>query len=87
MKSSEKYPLEKEVHVDKFEIGTPKKGEQGRSKSATKIRVVIAIENREGKSGTGYAKVIEDYSCKSLQQIFKIRIKSDANIVTDGWSG
>jgi hypothetical protein len=49
--------------------------------------VVIAIENREGKSGTGYAKVIEDYSCKSLQQIFKIRIKSDANIVTDGWSG
>ena len=25
MKSSEKYSLEKEVHVDEFEIGTPKK--------------------------------------------------------------
>jgi len=87
MKSSEKYPLENEVHVDEFEIGTPKKGEQGRSKSTTKIRVVIAIENRGGKPGRGYAKVIEDYSCKSLKPIFEKHIKSDANIVTDGWSG
>lgn len=87
MKSSEEYPLEKEVHVDEFEIGTPKKGEQGRSKSVTKIRVVIAIENRDGKPGRGYAKVIEDYSCKSLKPIFEKHIKSDANIVTDGWSG
>ncbi len=87
MKSSEKYPLEKEVHVDEFEIGTPKKGEQGRSKSATKIRVVIAIENRNGKPGRAYAKVIEDYSCKSLKPIFEKHIKFDANIVTDGWSG
>ena len=38
MKSSEKYPLQNEGHVDEFEIGTPKKGEQGRSKSETKIR-------------------------------------------------
>ena len=87
MKSSLKYPLEKEVHVDEFEIGTPKKGEQGRSKSVTKIRIVIAIENRGGKPGRGYAKVIEDYSCESLEPIFKDHIKSDANIVTDGWSG
>ncbi len=68
--SSEKYPLEKEVYVDEFEIGTPKKREQGRSKSATKIRVVITIENRDGKPDRGYAKVIEDYSCKSLSPIF-----------------
>jgi hypothetical protein len=27
MKSSEKYPLQNEVHVDEFEIGTPQKGE------------------------------------------------------------
>ena len=87
MKSSEKYPLEKEVHVDEFEIGTPQKGEQGRSKSESKIRIVLAIENRGGKPGRGYAKVIEDYSCKSLTPIFKIHIKSDANIVTDKWSG
>ena len=51
MKSSEQYPLEGEVHVDEFEIGTPQKGEQGRSKSDKKMRVVIAFEHREGKSG------------------------------------
>jgi len=27
MKSSEQFPLEDEVHVDEFEIGTPQKGE------------------------------------------------------------
>ena len=41
MKSSEQYPLEDEVQVDEFEIGTQQKGEQGRSKSDKKIRVVI----------------------------------------------
>ena len=40
MQSSKKYPLENEVHLDEFEIGTPQKGEQGRSHSEKKIRVV-----------------------------------------------
>lgn len=87
MRSSEKYPLEKTVHVDEFEIGTPQKGEQGRSKSKSKIRIVLAIEIRGNKSGRAYAKVIEDYSCKSLRPIFETHIKSDAKIVTDKWSG
>ena len=87
MKSSEKFPLEDEVHVDEFEIGTPQKGEQGRSKSENKIRVVIALEYRNGKTGRGYAKVIEDYSSKSLSKIFEIHISTEAKITTDGWSG
>ena len=69
MKSSEQFPLEDEVHVDEFEIGTPQAGEQGRSKSAKKVRIVIAFEHRNGKSGRGYAKVIEDYSSESLKPI------------------
>jgi hypothetical protein len=85
MKSSEKYPLEETVHVDEFEIGTPKKGEQGKSKSKSKIRIVLAVEIRGNKSGRAYAKVIEDYSCKSLTPIFKTHIKSNAKIVTDKW--
>ena len=36
MKSSEKFPLENEVHVAEFEIGTPQKCEQGRRKSKKK---------------------------------------------------
>ena len=85
MKSSEQYPLEDEVHVDEFEIGTPQKGEQGRSKSDKKMRVVIAFEHRDGKSGRGYAKVIEDYSAKSLKPLFDTHIKNDASILVDGW--
>lgn len=87
MRSSEQYPLEDEVHVDEFEIGTPQAGEQGRSKSDNKMRVVIAFEHRNGKSGRGYAKVIEDYSTASLQPIFDTHIKKDAQILADGWSG
>ena len=87
MKSSEKYPLEKTVHVDEFEIDTPKKGEQGRSNSKSKIRIVLAVEIRGNKPGIAYAKVIENHSCKSLIPIFETHIKSEANIVTDKWSG
>ncbi|MFT6748012.1 MAG: hypothetical protein ACJAZ2_002370 [Glaciecola sp.] len=49
MKSSEQFPLEQEVHVDEFEIGTPQKGEPGRSKSEHKVRVVIALEYRDAR--------------------------------------
>ena len=87
MKSSEQYPLEDEVHVDEFEIGTPQKGEQGRSKSDKKVRIVIAFEHRDGKSGRGYAKIIEDYSSESLKPIFDIHIKNNAHVLADGWSG
>ena len=87
MKSSEQFPLEDEVHVDEFEIGTPQAGEQGRSKSDKKVRVVIAFEHRKGKSGRGYARVIQDYSTKSLQPIFDHHIKNDAEVLADGWSG
>ena len=47
MKSSEKYPLEKTVHVDEFEIGTPKKGEQGRSKvkSSQKLELYLQLKS------------------------------------------
>ncbi|NEN23238.1 hypothetical protein G3O08_06960 [Cryomorpha ignava] len=36
MVSSGQNPLDGDVHVDEFEIDTPKKGEQGRSKSEPK---------------------------------------------------
>jgi hypothetical protein len=85
MESSQNYPLNGEVHVDEFEIGGPQEGEQGRSKSEKKVRLVIAVENREGKAGRAYAKVIEDFSTKSLKSIFEEHIAKDAKIVTDKW--
>lgn len=87
MQSSETHPLEGNVQVDEFEIGTPQKGEQGRSKSTKKVRIVIALEERSGKIGRGYAKVIEDFSSSSLSPIFEKHICKDAKILTDGWSG
>lgn len=87
MESSKQFPLEQDVHVDEFEIGTPKEGEQGRSKSATKMRVVIALEYRSGKCGRGYAQIIDDYSSKSLRPIFDDHIDKGASICADGWSG
>lgn len=87
MKSSGRYPLTHEVHVDEFEIGTPQKHEQGRSYSEKKTRVVIAMEYRNGKAGRGYARTIEDYSSNSLKPIFLDHISLNAQVVTDGWSG
>jgi len=87
MKSSEQHPLEDAVHVDEFEIGTPQKGEPGRSASEKKMRVVVAFEERDRKAGRGYAKVIQDYSAESLKPLFDTHIKEDANVVADKWAG
>ena len=87
LKSSKTNLLTGLIHVDEFEIGTPKKGEQGRSKSKKKCRVVIAAEILgDGKVGNAYAQVISDFSTKSLKKIFENHIDLKANIVTDGWS-
>lgn len=52
-----------------------------------KVRIVIAFEHRDGKSGRGYAKVIQDYSAESLQPIFDTHITNDAHVLADGWAG
>lgn len=86
LKSSKTNPLKGLVHVDEFEIGTPQKGEQGRSQSEKKSRVVIAVEIvDQGKVGNAYAQVITDFSTKSLKKIFDDHIDLQAEIVTDGW--
>jgi hypothetical protein len=87
MKSSCRHPLTNEVHVDEFEIGTPQKQEQGRSRSEKKTRVIIAMEYRNGKAGRGYARTIADYSSESLKPIFLDHISLQAQVVSDGWSG
>ena len=87
IKSSEEFLLEKAVYVDESDIGTPQKGEQGRSKSEKKVRLVTALEYRRGKTERGYAKIIDDYSSKSLEKIFHTHISKDAKITTDIWSG
>lgn len=86
MESSKKHPLDGEVHVDEFEIGTPQKDEQGRAHSEHKVRIVLAVEDRDGKSGRAYAKVIDDFSSASIKPVFTDHIAPKAHVVTDGWS-
>lgn len=86
MESSQNHPLEEEVNVDEFEIGTPKKDEQGRAHSKGKVRVVLAVEYRQGKSGRTYVKVLDNFSNASIWPIFDQHINTSAHVVIDGWS-
>ena len=86
MESSKEHPLDGEVHVDEFEIGTPQKDQQGRANSDSKVRVVLAVESRQGKSGRAYAKVINDFSSASIRPVFTDHIDKGADVVTDGFS-
>lgn len=87
LKSSGKNPLTGTVHVDEFEIGTPKTGKQGRARNSGKIRVVMALEIRERKVGNAYASVIQNFSTKALKPLFNAHVSTSAEVKTDGWSG
>jgi len=87
MASTAQYPLEGDVHVDEFVVGGKETGKQGRSYDTKKDKVVCAIElTEEGGIKRGYAKVIDDYSVKSIKPLFEEHISKDANILTDKWS-
>ena len=85
MKSSQNHPMDGEVEVDEFVIGGKEKGVKGR-KSGKKRKVVIAVEKKGKGISRIYARVIEDYSKKSILPFMKDHIAKNAFIKTDGWS-
>ena len=88
MKSSQKYPLSKIVHVDEFVVGGKEDGKQGRSYDTKKTKAVIAVElTDKNKVKRVYVKAIDDYSAKSLTPIFEEHISTSAKIFTDKWRG
>lgn len=87
MASSQQHPLKGDVHVDEFVIGGKETGKQGRSYDTEKSKIVCALElTQKGKIKRGYAKVIDDYSAKSIRALFEEHIDKDANIQTDKWT-
>lgn len=87
MESSKTQPLSGMVQVDEFVIGGKETGKQGRSYDTKKSKVVCALElTDEGKIKRGYAKVINDYSAKSIETIFEDHISKNAQIRTDKWT-
>ena len=86
MKSSQKYPLDGEVHVDEFFIGGPEENKRGRSKGAKRL-VVLALEKLPDGVERAYAQLIEHASAKEFKVFFRKHISIDAKIVVDKWSG
>jgi hypothetical protein len=86
MKSSLKYKLEGEVHVDEFLIGGPEEQKRGRSKGKKKL-VILALEKVKDGVGRAYAQQIESSSSKEFLPFFEDYISKDAKIITDKWKG
>jgi hypothetical protein len=86
MKSSKKYLLEGEIHVDEFLIGGAEEQKRGRSKSKKKL-VVLALEKVSKGVGRAYAQVIENSSSKEFKPFFNSYIAKDARVITDQWKG
>lgn len=86
MKSSGRYPLTEEVHVDECAIGGPDKEMRGRSHGDKKL-VIVALEIRKGGVGRAYAELINDYSSKSFKQFFDRHISKNAIVKADEWTG
>lgn len=88
MQSSGKYPMKGNVQVDEFVFGGKESLKQGRSKDSKKKKLIGALElNETGKVKRVYFKKIEDYSSKSLSKIFNSHISTEAQVLTDKWTG
>ena len=93
MSSSEKYPLDGEVHIDEFMYGGKEEGKQGRSSDSKKLKICLAMELKEDKHtkekviGRAYALDIENFSSAELERIMTIHVSENAEIITDKWSG
>lgn len=86
MKSSGKYPLEGEVHVDECMIGGPGEKQRGRSHGEKKL-VIVALEIVMNGVGRAYAEVISDFSSKSFRPFFEKYISKNSMVKTDEWTG
>jgi transposase-like protein len=88
MKSSEKHPINGNVHIDEFVIGGKEDGKVGRSYRSNKKKVICAVElTDEGKVKRMYSMKIDNYSAKELKKIFDKHISKEAIVTTDKWKG
>lgn len=87
MRSSRRYPLEGQVHVDEFYVGGVEEQKRGRSCGRKRL-VQVALEVIPGKGvGRAYARVIDNASAKSLRPLLLDHVSRDAHVVTDEWNG
>jgi transposase-like protein/predicted RNA-binding Zn-ribbon protein involved in translation (DUF1610 family) len=88
MKSKQSGPMDGQVQVDEFVVGGRENLKQGRSTDTKKKKVVCAIElSEDQKIKRVYALKIENYSSRSLKEIFERHISKQAQVKTDEWKG
>lgn len=88
MASSNSFPIEDIVQVDEFVFGGVETLKQGRSKDSNKKKLIAAVElTNTGKVKRAYFQKIDDYSAKSIRQIFDTHISKTAQVYTDKWTG
>jgi hypothetical protein len=83
MKSSDKYPLKGEVHVDEAVIGGVEEAKPGRS-LGEKTPILIMVEKvDDGKIGRIYIEPIINYQKVTIYPILERKIDKDAKVRTD----
>ncbi|HLW14917.1 MAG TPA: IS1595 family transposase [Flavobacteriaceae bacterium] len=88
MASSGNHPMDGNVHVDEFVLGGYEEGKVGRSYDSKKKKAVTAVQlTDKGKVRRVYSLSIQDFSAKSLQNIFVQHISQEAHVTTDNWRG
>jgi transposase-like protein len=88
MESSHSLPIEGIVQVDEFVVGGKENNKPGRSYNSKKKKIVCAVElTKDDKVKRVYAIRIEDYSSRSLRNIFEQHISEKAKVKTDEWKG
>lgn len=78
--------LEGSVQVDETYMGGPRPGKRGRG-AAGKTLVLVAVEDRDGRSGRIRLHKVNDASGASLIPAVKESIQPHSEVRTDGWEG
>lgn len=86
MKSEGKKPLDGTIEVDEFFVGGPEQGKTGRG-NEDKKQVVMTIQTDGFGIHRCYAKVIESGHSDELGSFFAERLKQEAVIKADKWTG
>jgi len=88
MRSSESHPMDGDVHIDEFVVDGRDPGKPGRSYDSRKKKAVCAVQlTPDGRVGRMYIKRVNDFSSKSLTNIFERHIDRGARVRTDEWKG
>jgi transposase-like protein len=78
------YKLAGLIEMDDTYFGSPKPGKRGRG-AAGKTKVVVAVQNQEGKPGFATMRQVESVSGDEIQRRVRGLLEEEVVVRTDGW--